>query len=528
MRTILMGVYLAVLLAAMLVPCKHALHMFQQNRYEVKRYAAWIRDNWKSGMRRALYPFLIIFAAGVLAFLLKFEQVLVLCTITAGILAFRLLKKEYHAEYIKPLVYTGRVKRQIAVMAVLIILILALATLHPGRIFCMLTLAFCYFGPWVLIFLVAAVTSPIERGVQRWYINDAKRMLKEHSDLIKIGITGSYGKTSTKNVIQSVVSEQFNSLMTPASYNTPMGITRTIREHLKPIHRVFVCEMGADKVGDITELMEFVKPSIGVVTSIGPQHLSTFGSQENITREKMQMIEMLPEDGLGILNIDNPLIRDYKPKNKVRIVTYGIENTEADYRAEDIVFDARGSRFTLVHGDERVPFETKLLGDLNILNILSAIICSRELGIDWLVIRKAVREMHQVEHRLELKKIRGLTFIDDAFNANPSGAGMALRVLAKMPGRRFIVTPGMIELGEQQDEINRAFGRQMLGCADEVVLVGRRQVKPIAEGVEESGFDMSHCLIVDTVKEAFDYIWKNAGPQDTILLENDLPDAFNH
>ncbi len=519
--------YYAAVIAASLVPHKHALHMFQQNRYELKRYTAWAKANFAGGARRALIPALVIGAVALACKRLSTPAVLAACILIASGMAAVLIMRERKAQYIKPLVFTGRVKRQIAVMAVLYLLIQAVYLVLFRRFNLWLMLAVSYFGPWLLIYPMALITSPIEASVRQWYLNDAKRILSEHLDLIKIGITGSYGKTSTKNVMQAVLGQHYNSLMTPASFNTPMGITITIRQYLKPIHQVFVCEMGADKKGDITELMEFVHPSIGVVTSIGPQHLSTFGSQENIIREKMQMIELLPKDGFGVLNYDNEFIRNYKIKNEVRTVSYGIQNPEADYRAEEISYASGGTKFTLVHGDERVAFETKLLGELNILNILSAIAVSRYLGVDWATIRKGVKQMKQVEHRLEMKMINGRRFIDDAFNANPSGAEMALDVLKMMPGKRYIVTPGMIELGERTEEINRNFGAMMKDRADIAVLVGKQQTKPIYEGLQESGFDMEQVLVVDTVKEAFAFIYQTASSEDTILLENDLPDAFS-
>ena len=264
------------------------------------------------------------------------------------------------------------------------------------------------------------------------------------------------------------------------------------------------------------------------MTSIGPQHLLTFGSQENITREKMQEIELLPADGCGILNYDNDLIRNYQVKNPVKIISYGIRCKEADYRAEDIVYSAHGSSFTLVHGEERYPMETKLLGELNILNILSAIACARYLEVPWPVITRAVKTTPQVEHRLEVKRINGRVFIDDAFNANPSGSRMALDVLSRMPGRRIIVTPGMIDLGEIQDKMNREFGGYMKDRCDEVILVGEHQVQPIYQGLQESGYDMNNVMVKDTVQEAFAHLWQTTDGSETILLENDLPDAFNH
>lgn len=512
---------------AMVIPTKRALHMFQQNRYECGRYTKWLKEDIPTiGIR--IFPFLIAALGMILALIFKEPIIESILTVLSLFIFFYYKSDEKGKSYIKPLVYTARVKRQIVTMVLLSMLILLSLTLNDNKLTTFLLMASSVLLPWVLIYPMACLTSPIEAGIRQNYINEAKTILNEHKDLIKIGITGSYGKTTTKNIIQAVVSEQYNSLMTPASFNTPMGITRTIREMLKPIHQVFVCEMGADHVGDITELMEFVHPSIGVVTSIGPQHLQTFGSQENIIHEKMQEIELLPKDGFGILNYDNEFIRNYHINNPVKTVTYAIHNPQADCRAEEITYSPKGSSFTVVYQGERVRLETKLLGELNILNILSAVCAARYLDVDWNVIQKALKGMHQVEHRLELKKINGYRFIDDAFNANPSGAAMALDVLSMMPNKRVIVTPGMIDLGEKQDEINRQFGEEMLGKTDVVILVGEIQTKPIYEGLKDSGFDMNQVFVVSKVTEAFALVYQSCTPKDTILLENDLPDAFNH
>lgn len=518
--------YYIVIIAAALIPMKHALHMFQQNRYEIGRYTAWVSENIEGGARRAIIPALIITAVAFACKSLSVDHVLLFCLVISLLLALVLFLRERRATYIKPLVFSPRVKRQCIVIGVLYCLIQLWLLFRFRRFNMWLMLALSYFGPWLLIYPMALITGPVEKRVNEGYVNDAKRILREHDDLTIIGITGSYGKTTTKNIMGAILSEEFNTLITPASFNTPMGITRSIREMLKPIHKVFVCEMGADHVGDITYLMNFIHPSIGAVTSIGPQHLSTFGSQENITKEKMQMIELLPEDGFGILNADNEFIRNYKPDNPVKTVTYGLHN-KADYMAEDISYSIHGMKFTVVNGEERIPCETRLLGELNVLNILCAIAVARRLNIGWPVIQRGIRQMKQVEHRLEQRIINGRMFIDDAFNSNPSGSAMALDVLSMMPGKRVVVTPGMIELGEQQDSVNREFGARMKGRADEVILVGSHQTEAIREGLRLSGFDMDHVTTVDKVKEAFDIVYSITTPEDTILLENDLPDAFN-
>ena len=316
-------------------------------------------------------------------------------------------------------------------------------------------------------------------------------------------------------------------LITPASYNTPMGITRTLREMLKPIHEVFVCEMGADKVGDISYLMDFVKPKYGVVTSIGPQHLNTFHNIDNIIKEKMEAIEMLPKDGVGFINLDNEYIRNYKIRNSCKIVKVGIENDEADLCARDVVYTKEGSQFSLTVDGENYRLKTSLLGKHNITNILIGIAIAKQLGMEMKQIAKTVSSIRQVQHRLEVKKINGFTFNDDAFNSNPVGSKMALDVLSMMPGKRVIVTPGMIDLGEKEDQINYEFGAYMYDKADEVILVGEKQTKKILEGLAASGFDEEKIFVFKTVREAFQYIYSHLTYEDTILLENDLPDAFN-
>ena len=513
-------VYIVLIVAfifASLVPCKHALHMFQQNRYDLARYAHWQKNNITDINNDCLIPL----GCMVISFLVR-KYIVAWIVSLLVLMGFYNIYKEKKRNYIKPIDITQRVKRQIATMVILGILLGIFVNNKRLLIF------LSGISPWLLIYPMGLITQPIEKYVQNKFKDEAKQILDNHTGLIKIGITGSYGKTSTKNVIQSIISSKYLSLMTPASFNTPMGITRTIREYLKPIHQVFVCEMGADHVGDITELMEFVRPSIGVVTSIGPQHLQTFGTQKAIIKEKMQMIEMLPEDGLGVLNYDNEYIKKYKIYNDVKTVSYGIRSIRVTYRALRIKYSSQGSQFDVKTDEGEVyHFETKLLGSLNILNILSAIAVARHLDIDWETIQQAVKATNQIEHRLELKNINNRTFIDDAFNANPSGAKMALEVLSKMPGTRYVVTPGMIDLGEIQDEENHKFGMEMKDKVDEVILVGDKQVHAIKQGLEDSGFDMNHVHILPTINDAFTYLWANSNKKDTILLENDLPDAFN-
>lgn len=522
------GVFLLALLLYVWMPAKHALHMFQQNRYELPRYIPWLSKTITDfGSKLVLYLFFL----SPLFLLLFIEQELyawIALIIIVSLYALLLWKIEKRKEYIKPLHMTHRVQRQIIILFLLFVLIVwPLMIWLPMRGWLVMVPVF-YWLPWVAVILMAIITEPIENIVKSYYMFLAKRILKKRSNLIKIGITGSYGKTSSKNILNEILTHQFYSLMTPASYNTPMGITITIRTMLKPIHQVFICEMGADKVGDIDMLTKFVKPQFGIVTSIGPQHLNTFKTLDNIILEKMKMIENLPISGVGVLNRDNEHIRNYRIKNKCQILWYGIESEDVDYRAVNIRYSYKGTAFDVVTREQvTIPFETKMLGEHSVLNILAAIALGKHLGIDWERLQRAVASTRQVEHRLEVKKMNGLTVIDNAFNSNPVSSKNSLDILSLMPGKRIIITPGMIELGEQQDAYNRAFGAMMKGKADEVLLIGKTQTQPIAEGLKESGFDMDHVHIFSSVKEAFGWLTSNATKEDTVLIENDLPDAFS-
>ena len=512
--------------------CKHALHMFQQNRYELHRYSYWIKTYMKQDLktkidivvREALMIAIFILAC---IFPISDGYLLAIYLIIMLVITYLNILQEKSVNYIKPLALTARVKRQVAVMIGLnIIYFLVVFTLTKTSFYSLL-IAIANPLQWLFIYLMAIITTPIEKMVHNYFLNDAKRILRSHTNLKIIGITGSYGKTSSKHILQEILAEEYYSLMTPGSFNTPMGITITVRNDLQPIHEVFVCEMGADKVGDIDFLMKFVAPKFGLLTTIGPQHLQTFHTLENIVNEKFKVIENLPSDGVGFVNLDNELIRNYQIKNSCKIVSFAIDN-EADFKATNITYSPNGSTFdVIIKGIGTYQFETRLLGKHNISNIIAAIAVGYEMGITIEELQRAVSHVKYVEHRLQVKKQYSQTWIDNAFNSNPVGAGMSLEVMKMMPGTRYILTPGLIDLGDKQEEYNRNFGKQMKECVDVVYLIGPSQTKPIYEGLEESGFNMENVKVFNTVQEAFTQVRTRSNPGDTILLENDLPDAFS-
>ena len=288
--------------------------------------------------------------------------------------------------------------------------------------------------------------------------------------------------------------------------------------------------MGAFKVGEINTTCKLMKPTHGVLTTIGEAHLESFGSRENIQKGKFELIESLPSGGMAILNADDEWQVSYKLKNKkCRVLWIGINNTDADIVATNIKLSDKGTSFDIKFkdDDELYNFNTRLLGKHNVYNILAGILLGKEMGMNISELRRGVGSIKPIEHRLELKKSGTINIIDDAYNSNPVGSKMALDVLNLMPGLKIVVTPGMIELGDKQYELNKKFGEYISDVADYVILVGPEQTKPIYEGLINKGYNKDNIYVISDVVEAFTIMRRIDNGNTYVLLENDLPDLFN-
>ena len=304
----------------------------------------------------------------------------------------------------------------------------------------------------------------------------------------------------------------------------------TVNNYMDKFTDIFIAEMGAYVKGEIAGLCKLVKPKYGILTRIGTAHLESFGSEENIIEAKFELIESLPKDGFAVLNGDDPKQVNYKLKNKVRVIWIGVDNKDVDVRATNINCSGKGTSFdvTFKGDNKKYHFETKLLGIHNVHNILAAIACGREFDIDIEDLIKAVNTVTPVEHRLQMKRINNFYMIDDAYNSNPIGAKNAVNVLGMMPGIKVVVTPGMIELGEKEDEYNKVFGEQISEVADYAILIGEKKTKPIKEGLLTKGFDKDKIIVFNDVREAYPFIGNIANENEVYaLFENDLPDTYN-
>lgn len=350
-------------------------------------------------------------------------------------------------------------------------------------------------------------------------------------DLHVVGITGSFGKTSTKFITGTILNEKYRVLNTPESYNTPMGLSMVINNQLNEEHQVFIAEMGARYIGDIKELAKLTRPRIGVITSIGPTHLETFKNLDNIMKTKYELIEELPTDGVAIFNYDDEHIKKLADKTFKEKILYGIDNPdELDVYAEEVEVSEIGSTFTI--RDKKgnsIRCTTKLLGKHNIYNILAGVSVALAMGLNLQEIKKGIKKIQPVPHRLNIiNPGTGVIIIDDAFNSNPIGAKAALDVLSQFKeGRKIIVTPGMVELGTREEEANRELGVNIGKVCDFTILIGEKRTIPIYEGLMETGYNEDNIYVVKNLEEATKIIQRIARPKDVILFENDLPDNYN-
>ncbi len=507
----------------------HNLHMLQQNRYNRgHKYFYWLKQNLaKNFLTRDL---LVLFPVILLPFKTNSLIIYLSCLIYFILTMLIINHPEKHKV---PLAKTARVKR-LVVTNLLVHLIFVggiLLTFNEKNLtiyYCLLGLL-AYLNAFVVI-LDNFLNQPIEKYIAYHFKKKAIKKLASFPSLEVIGITGSYGKTSSKNILNDILNIKYNAFATPKNYNTPFGLMITINEYLDKFTDYFIAEMGACRRHEIQELCDLVHPKYGIITKIGLMHLETFGSEENIQKTKFELIESLPPDGLGILNADDEKQVNYHLKNSVPIKWIGIKNPQADYRATNIQLSYSGTTFTVKKkGDKKeYEFTTKLLGEANIYNILAGIALGDYLDIPMSSLITAVKKVQPVEHRLEMKKFYHVNLIDDAYNANPEGANMALDVLKMMPGKRIIITPGMAELALEDAKIHYEFGQHMSKCVDTAILVGREKTQKIYEGLVAAGFKEKDIIVIDDVLQAFDYL-KSTSPKQEIyaLIENDLPDIFN-
>lgn len=394
----------------------------------------------------------------------------------------------------------------------------------------LLLLVFDIFTP-VIASAIALVFQPLAVLGRNQIIKEAKEKRAKLKDLLVIGITGSYGKTSTKEFLSTILSKKFKVLKTKKHQNSEVGISQCILDDLKPEHEIFICEMGAYNRGGIKLLCDITKPKIGILTGINEQHMATFGSQENIIKGKYELIESLPEEGLAIFNGDNSYCFALYQKTKKLKRFYSIQSSicglSPDIRVYNIKIEKDFITFKVSSKDDSADFRINLLGIQNVLNILAITCCAKELGMSLSEISKACEEIEPWQSGMQLKRgISGLDIIDATYSANPDGVISHLDYLKIWPGKKIIVMPCLIELGKASKKVHKRIGRKIGEVCDLAIITTKERFKEIGEGAVGGGMSGENILFTEKPKEIFEKIKAFSQPGNVVLLESRVPNQL--
>ena len=536
--------FLSVLSATLIFFCSMKfILVLQQCNYKGKRFFAWLSHKDTPYMSRLMLLCMLAFLFFCVLNMTFVSFIGEAFGSYIGFFAYILFTIMYinTEKHINAKIPLKKTKRLVRLCITYIILLLALtygfiyllnylAFVIDNEIFAILRFSFICLLPLlipVVLFLAYLINEPFEILIRRYYINRATQVLNK-SKVIKIGITGSFGKTSVKEILKTILSQKYRVLATPASYNTPLGIARTVNS-LDSTHDIFIAEMGARQKGDIKELAKFVKPSYAVLTGVNSQHLESFGSIENTLDTKYELFECLEEDGFGFFSCDNENAKKLFDRFDGEKYLAGISDENSLVYAKDIVIDAKGTTFTLViDGKNSVKCSTILLGSHSVKNICLASAVAYKIGMSAEEIAQGVSRIQSIGNRLELvPNNKNIVIIDDSYNSNEEGVKSAMEVLDNFTGRKIVLTPGLVELGKVENLVNYEFGKTLASHADKVIVVGKHNAEMIIKGLIEGGMDRENIKFAKNLNKGNIMLNEMLKEGDIVLFENDLPDNYN-
>lgn len=510
------------------------MQIIQLNGYHNRGYFDWLKNTRAKYVLRLAMLSLISVATLIVTnaiFNAFLDYLAYLGLIIYFILSIFFIVNVYTAPKKTPLKMTNRMTR-----SMILLFILHLAISFGVIVLSSMFIDILRFGAVALTPLIVPITvpfvhwvmKPLEKAINQKYVHQAKKKMQNYPDLIKIGITGSYGKTSVKNFLDTILSEKYNVLSTPFNYNTTMGVTKSIIQFLEFSHQIFIAEMGARTVGDIEELCDIVKPKYAIITPVGEQHMATFHTIDNVVKTKSELPKSLPDDGMCVFNLDNKYAEKIAQSCVCDKKFVSIDNKDCDVYASDVETTTEGTKFKLHIGKDVLECYTKVLGKHNIVNILLCIPLCIKLGLTLDQIKQGIEKISPVDHRLQLiKSENDVLVLDDAYNASIEGSKRALEVLSMFKDRRkIVITPGLVELGNLERLANFNFGKDIAKVADLVVIVNKTHYLAIREGLIEGGFDESNIFEAETFETAQAVLKDIVCAKDIILWENDLPDNY--
>ena len=499
--------------------------VLQSSGYSNGKYFAWVKKKGNLAFPRLMFlAFLCALSSALLALVFSFSGEWAAVISLAAYLIFFVLyivadkKLALRSE----VTATARFKRLYTVLIlvlavcsyILVTLLNFLDYVWENKIFSYLRYVPLSVLPLLLIPLIMlanGIAKIYEVPHNKKFVRLAKKKL-EGSNIKVIAITGSYGKTTTKNILYGILSKKYRVLTTPRSHNTPIGIALALNNSNLEDYDIFIAEMGARHLGDIAELCEICPPDVSLITGICGQHLETFLNFQNIVKAKGEIL-CATGDKTIIADDAFELFADYN-YNKVRCGA-----------VTDVKCDKSGTEFTLNLGGEGRRVKTKLLGEHSASNIALAAEAAYSVGMTIDEICSAIPEIDYIEHRLQLIENGGVNILDDGYNSNVKGARAALKVLKYFDGRKIVITPGLVELGVLEEEENTALGKELVGF-DLVILVGDTLVKFVENGYKAGGGDMGKIKTKTSIFEAQEELKGYLHPGDTVLFLNDLPDIY--
>lgn len=374
---------------------------------------------------------------------------------------------------------------------------------------------------YLFLLLSLFLVYPLEKNQKDTIIRQTKSKLRSLHSLQIIGITGSYGKTSTKSFLYHLLKSTYPVLKTPGSYNTLLGIAKVVDLELDTQHRYFICEMGAYKKGDIAEIAKNVPVDFALLTGLNEQHLERYGSVKNAIDGEFELIASLSSKQPAFINIDDELIKNHYQHYTRQYITYGFTDEKNTIRNDKIT--KTGTIFDLILNGKTYRAQTTLIGNSHLKNILAAATVAHFLGVSSQKILENIATLHAAPHRLEIKEQPHMTLIDDAYSSNPTGFQEALNLLTHFSQPKVLVTPGIIELGEKSREIHKRLGEKADAICDVIILVGKSErTDALATGIK-------HKEKIQTIHEITDLsmiLEKLNLDHPVVLLENDLADNY--
>lgn len=525
---------LAVCLINVILMCFLAsklMQMFQLSSYKNSGYFIWLKENKSKYVGKIIMlTFLSMISVGVITALL-YGFGLYYTYISFGFYIYFCLvfiTNMARAPQKTPLKQTRRINRLFITVFVLTFVISYFLVILAENYTPYLKHAILTLSPLIMLIVVPIanlINKPLELIIKAVYLKRSRKKLQKMPNLIKIGITGSYGKTTTKHFLNVMLAKKYSVCMTPHSFNTPMGITKVILNYLKKDNEVLICEMGARNVGDIKYLCDLVKPKHGIITSVGSQHLSTFGSLENIAKTKNELVQAI-DDGLIVFNANSEgAVKLYENCQKNKLLS-GVNKIKTFSNITDIKVSSTGSEFTLNIENNLIKCKTKLVGKFYLENISMASSLAYKLGVSLQNISDAIYQLEPMPHRMEIINNNGLTILDDSYNCSVESSKAALETLSLFKGNKIIITPGIVEMGEKENQVNYDFGVNIAKVCDKVIIVNQVNKEAIKEGLLDAGFNEEDILQAESLKHAQSLLPSLTKTGDVILFENDLPDNY--